>query len=345
VHQATEHGKRSQPPKAALAMADDLPGMLFSPSQWVRLRELTELHEGTVLTEFTSPKARAVLAETEVLITGWNCPLLDEAALDAAPRLRAVLHAAGSVKGHLTPACWERGVRVSTAAQANAEPVAEYTLAMIFLALKRVRAATAVYREQRRYVDVLREFPGIGNHDRRVGLVGASRIGRRVAELLRPFSLDLAMADPYLSEEEARQLGVRLLPLDELLAASDLVSLHAPAIPATRHMIDARRLGLLRDGAVLLNTARGSVIDQDALVAELVTGRIEAVLDVTDPEVLPPDSPLYTLPNVWLTPHLAGAQGGELHRLAEVVLTELEHYAADQPLAHPVHAEELNRIA
>ncbi|MGP3966282.1 hydroxyacid dehydrogenase [Streptomyces sp. 6N223] len=326
-------------------MADDLPGMLFSPSQWVRLRKLTELHEGTVLTEFTSPGARAVLAETEVLITGWGSPRLDEATLDAAPRLRAVLHAAGSVKGHLTPACWERGVQVSTAAQANAEPVAEYTLAMIFLALKRVRAATAVYRERRRYIDVLREFPGIGNHERRVGLVGASRIGRRVVELLRPFSLDLAMADPYLGPEEARLMGVRLLPLDELLAQSDLVSLHAPAIPATRHMIDARRLGLLRDGAVLLNTARGSLIDQDALVAELVSGRIEAVLDVTEPEVLPPDSPLYTLPNVWLTPHLAGAQGGEVHRLAEVVLTELERYTVGLPLEHPVHVEELERIA
>jgi phosphoglycerate dehydrogenase-like enzyme len=96
---------------------------------------------------------------------------------------------------------------------------------------------------------------------------------------------------------------------------------------------------------VLLNTARGSLVDTDALVAELVSGRIEAVLDVTEPEVLPPDSPLYELPNVWLTPHLAGAQGGEVHRLAEVVLGELERYVAGLPLAYPVHAEELDRIA
>jgi phosphoglycerate dehydrogenase-like enzyme len=326
-------------------MAADLPGRLFSPSQWARLHKLAELREGTVLTEFTSPAARAVLAETEVLITGWSSPHLDEAALDAAPRLRAVLHAAGTVKSHLSPECWRRGLLVSTAAQANAEPVAEYTLAMILLALKRVRAATDLYREQRRYIDVLREFPGIGNHERLVGLVGASRIGRRVAELLRPFSLDLAMADPYLGPEEARRVGVRLLPLDELLSECELVSLHAPAIPATRHMIDTRRLALLRDGAVLLNTARGSLVDQDALVAELVSGRIEAVIDVTEPEVLPPDSPLYTLPNVWLTPHLAGAQGGEVHRLAEVVLEELERYATGRALAHPVHADELDRIA
>jgi phosphoglycerate dehydrogenase-like enzyme len=326
-------------------MAADLPGRLFSPAQWARLRKLVELHEGAVLTEFDSPAARAVLAETEVLITGWASPRLDEAALAAAPRLRAVLHAAGSVKGHVAPAAWRRGVLVSTAAQANAEPVAEYTLAMMLLALKGVRTATALYRERRQFVDVLREFPGIGNHERQVGLVGASRIGRRVIELLRPFSLELSLADPYLEPGEARELGVRLLPLDDLLRECELVSVHAPAIPETRHMIDGRRLALLRDGAVLVNTARGSLIDQDALVAELVSGRIEAVLDVTEPEVLSSDSPLYTLPNVWLTPHLAGAQGSEVHRLADVVLEELARYTVGLPLAHPVFADELDRIA
>ncbi|TDC72667.1 hydroxyacid dehydrogenase [Streptomyces hainanensis] len=326
-------------------MAADLPGRLFSPAQWARLRKLAELREGTVLTEFHSPAARAALAETEVLITGWGSPVLDAAALDAAPRLRAVLHAAGSVKSHVSPECWRRGIPVTTAAGANAEPVAEFTLAMILLALKRVRAATARYRERRRYVDVLREFPGIGNHRRRVGLVGASRIGRRVVELLRPFSLDVALADPYLTEAEARALGVRLLPLDALLGECDLVSLHAPAIPETREMIDRRRLALLRDGAVLVNTARGSLVEQDALVAELVSGRIEAVLDVTEPEVLSPDSPLYTLENVWLTPHLAGAQGGEVHRLAEVVLDELTRLNAGSPLLNVVLAADLDRMA
>lgn len=336
---------RHSKPKAALAMSADLPERLFSPAQWQRLGRLADLRETTTLTEFTSPGARALLAEVEVLITGWGSPRLDTAALAVAPRLRAVLHAAGSVKGHLTPACWERGMLVSTAAQANAQPVAEYTLAVILLSLKRVRGAAAVYRARREFVDVLREFPGIGNHERTVGLVGASRIGRRVVDLLRPFSLDVAMADPYLDDHAARRLGVRLLPLDDLLRECDLVSLHAPAIPETRHLIDRRRLSLLRDGAVLVNTARGSLVDQEALVAELVSGRIEAVIDVTEPEVLPADSPLYTLENVWLTPHLAGAQGGELYRLTDVVLEELERYVAGRPLGHPVHAADLSRIA
>ncbi|GAA3880038.1 hydroxyacid dehydrogenase [Streptomyces sedi] len=336
---------QSRLPQVALAMIPDLPDRLFTPSQWSRLRELADLGDGRVLTEFTSPAARARLAEIEVLITGWGSPAVDEEALAAAPGLRAVLHSAGTVKGHLSPACWDRGVKVSTAAQANAQPVAEYTLAMILLTLKGVPAAMSTFREERRRVDLLRRFPAVGNHGRRVGLVGASRIGRLVAEALRPFDLEVVIADPYLAPEDAAALGAVALPLDELLATSDIVSLHAPSIAETRHMLDASRLALMRDGAVLLNTARGALIDHAALEPELVSGRLTAVLDVTEPEPPAADSPLWSLENVWLTPHLAGAQGTELHRLADVVLEELAHHVAGEPLAHPVHAEELGRIA
>ena len=110
-------------------------------------------------------------------------------------------------------------------------------------------------------------------------------------------------------------------------------------------MLDARRLALLRDGATLINTARGALIDQDALVAELRTGRIDAVLDVTEPEVLPAGSPLYDLPNVVLTPHIAGALGVEVRRLGESALAELERYARGEPFAHPVTRADLDRIA
>jgi phosphoglycerate dehydrogenase-like enzyme len=194
-------------------------------------------------------------------------------------------------------------------------------------------------------VDLLAEFPTVGNFGKTVGIVGASRIGRRVIELLRPFQLDVLVSDPYLDADAARRLGVDRRELDELLAASDVVSLHAPALPSTRHMIDARRLALLRDGATLINTARGSLVDQDALVAELASGRIDAVLDVTEPEVLPPDSPLYELPNVVLTPHIAGALGVELRRLGDAAIDEIERYAAGEPFAHQVTAGDLDRIA
>ena len=123
------------------------------------------------------------------------------------------------------------------------------------------------------------------------------------------------------------------------------MSLHAPSLPETRHLLDARRLALLRDGAVLVNTARGALVDGDALTAELVAGRIDAVIDTTEPEILPADSPLYELPNVFLTPHIAGAMGTETRRSRPSPLDEIERLARGEPLAHEVRLEDLARIA
>ena len=138
---------------------------------------------------------------------------------------------------------------------------------------------------------------------------------------------------------------VRLTSLEELLAASEVVSLHAPLTPVTRGMLDARGLALMREGAVLVNTARGPIVDQTALTAELVSGRIDAVLDVTATEPLPPDSVLFTLPNVFLTPHIAGALGGEVLRLGRLAVEEVERYVAGLPLRYEVLPDQLDRLA
>jgi len=185
----------------------------------------------------------------------------------------------------------------------------------------------------------------LGNYRKVVGIVGASHVGRRVLELLRPFDFEVLVADPYLSTADAAALGARLVELDALIAASDLVSLHAPALPETHELIDRRRLALMRDGAVLINTARGCLVDGAALEAELVSGRIDAVIDTTEPEVLPADSPLYELPNVCLTPHIAGAMGTETLRLATLAIDEIERYTQGQPFRYPVRRDDLARVA
>ncbi|MEU4272592.1 hydroxyacid dehydrogenase [Streptomyces sp. NPDC026092] len=287
----------------------------------------------------------AALAETEVLFTHWGAPLLTADALRAMPRLRAVIHAAGSVKHHVTDAVWERGIAVSTAAGANALPVAEFTLATILFTGKRMLDSARAYREAQDRVPLLEYFAGHGNHRRTVGIVGASRIGRRVLELLRPFDFEVLLYDPYVEEAEAERLGARSVDLDELVRRSSVVSIHAPQLPETRHMFDRRRLALLRDGATLINTARGSLVDTEALTEELSTGRIQAVLDVTEPEVLPPGSPLYTLPNVLLTPHIAGSLGNELVRMTHWATDEVERLARGLPLAHGVGPDELAHSA
>lgn len=331
-------------PTVAFAMAPGLRGRLFAPADLARLAEIAEVEDG-VLDEFGSAAARAVLARTEVLLTGWGSPSVTRAVLDGAPRLRAVVHAAGSVKHHLPDEFWDAGVAVSTAAEVNAVPVAEYTVAMIVLANKRVGDMARRYREHRRDEDWNGLFPDAGNYRRTVGVVGASKIGRRVLRLLAAYDLDVLLTDPYVDEAEAASLGARLVDLDTLVATSDVVSLHAPALPETEHLVDARRLALMRDGATLVNTARGSLVDTAALTDAVVAGRLHAVLDVTTPEVLPPDSPLYDHPHVVLTPHVAGSIGGELHRMGAFAVDEVGRLARGERLAAPVDAGSLHRTA
>jgi phosphoglycerate dehydrogenase-like enzyme len=332
-------------PLAALAMAPVLTRELLTDAHLARLGSLCRLDDGKPLTRLDDERAEALLPRVEVLLTGWGCPPLDAAVLERAPGLRAVVHAAGTVKNHVTPACFERGILVSCAAAANALPVAEYTLAAILFANKRVFRLRNRYRELRGWRVWSEEAPGLGNLDKVIGIVGASRIGRRLIELLRPFDFTLLVHDPYLGAEEASALGVEPVELDDLLERSDVVTLHAPSLPETRQMIDRRRLALLRDGAVFVNTARGALVDHEALTEELVSGRIDAVLDTTEPEILPSDSPLYELDNVFLTPHVAGALGPETQRLATLALDEIERYVAGQPLVHRVRAEDWSRIA
>lgn len=323
-----------------LAMAPDLPAKLFPPPIAARLGET-----GPPLTEFTSDAARARLADARVLLTGWGCPLIDDDVLAAAPRLEAVVHAAGTVKAHVGPAVFARGIAVSSAAAANAVPVAEYTLAMILLANKAVPILAAAYRARRGPLDLRAGFPDIGNFGKTVGILGASKIGRRLIELLRPFDLDVLLSDPYVDKPMAAELGVRLVGIDELFSAGDVVSIHAPAVPETEGLVDARLLASMRTGATLINTARGSLVDQDALVAELRRGRISAVLDVTEPEVAAPRSPLWELPNVQLTPHIAGAMGNELARLGASAAEEVARVLAGVRLRHAVDPATLSVTA
>ncbi|CAL9645240.1 hydroxyacid dehydrogenase [Streptomyces sp. enrichment culture] len=337
----------SRRPRTLLAMAPDLPDRLFPPAGRSLLEETADLVAPAPVTEFTSAPARAALARSEVLLTGWGCPPVDASVLAHAPALRAVVHAAGTVKTFLRPDVFEQGIVVSSAAAANALPVAEFTLAAVIMGAKRAFPLAHLYRTRRthRTATDLDRRHWLGTHGLTVGVVGGSRTGRRVIALLAALDVEITLYDPYVTAEEARQLGVTLLDLDTLLATSDVVTLHAPQTPATHHLLDARRIGLMRPGTLLVNTARGALVDTEALTGHLVSGRLDAVLDVTDPEPLPAGHPLWELPNVLLTPHLAGAQGNETARLGTLAVEELARFARGEPFAHPVRAAELERLA
>ncbi|MEE2569147.1 hydroxyacid dehydrogenase [Pseudarthrobacter sp. J64] len=320
-------------------MDSGLPERLFTPAVFEELKTAVDL-QPTLLTKANA--AEYPLEDVELIIGCWGCPQLDEAMLDRMPRLKAVIYTAGSVKEFATEELFSRDITVTSGADTNALPVAEYTLAMILLSGKRILEIADGYVRSRKYRPFAVEPARWGNYGLKVGVVGASRIGRRVIELLNPFDVDVVFYDPFVPEDI---LNARSVGLDELLRESDVVSLHAPEVPATFQMINKDALALMRDGSTLINTARGSLVDTAALTAELTSGRLHAVIDVTDPDPLPADSALFNAPNLVLTPHIAGSQGNELHRLGEAAFRDVERFIAGQPLLNQVKAEVLSHTA
>ncbi|PWK88438.1 phosphoglycerate dehydrogenase-like enzyme [Lentzea atacamensis] len=324
-------------PEVMLAMSPDVADQQFGALELARLRRLAKLGDPLVAHDFSAPAVRRRLASVEVLITSWGCPPIDSDVLAAAPRLRAALHAAGSVRSHVGDAVFDRDVLVTTAAHVNAEPVAHYTVAAILWAFKKVpflAADARRFREDWSYRERRGELSGLG---RTIVLVGFSRVGRRVVELLRRLQAGrLLVVDPVVDPVLVRAAGAEVVTLAEALPQADVLSLHAPALPETRHLIGAAELAALPEHATLVNTARGSLVDTAALEEACLHGRLHAVLDVTDPEPLPAWSRLYDLPNVVITPHIAGSLGSETRLMAAAALDELERYAGGQPPLEPV---------
>ena len=280
-----------------------------------------------------------LLADVEVLVTSWGGPRLTADLLDKAPKLALVLYGAGSVRPVVTSESFARGVRITSAASANAVPVAEFALAQILYALKHGWRYVLAARSEQAWARRGRE-PGA--HGSVVGLVGLGATGRATAALLSRHDVELLAHDPYAGP----QSGVRRTGLDELFATADVVSLHAPLLASTRHLVGARLLESMKPDATLVNTARGGLIDEHALVTVLQERPdLFAVLDVTDPEPPVPGSPLFTLPNVVVTPHLAGSLGTERRRQGRMMADELARYCAGEPLEHEVTEAGLEQLA
>jgi len=311
---------------------ENLVGRIFPPHVMREIEALVDVDASHVVTDL-GPAARAALREADLVIAGWGAPLIG---IDDAPNLKGVVYAGGVAATCLreTDEWAARGVRATNARAANAIPVAEYALAMILLAGKDAFGAAERFRRERVSPGRENDAAGVGNLGRTVGLVGLSHVARALIALLRAFRFDIVVYSPELTDGLAHELGIRRADLAEVFAVSDVVSLHQPLIDATRGQIDRELLALMRDGATLINTARGGVVDGAALRAELASGRIRAVLDVTDPEPLGADDPLWEMPNVVLTPHIAGSMGSELHRIGEACLDEVRRFAAGEPFAH-----------
>jgi len=288
----------------------------------------------------------AELVDVRFLFSGWGPPRLEAATLAFFPKLEAVFYGAGSISGVVCDDFWAKGLPICSAWAANAVPVAEFTFAQIILALKQVHRFPDFLRKARN-TDRPPHFESGGAFGTTVGLVSLGMIGRRVATLLRNLDVRVIAYDPFCSPAAAKELGVELVgSLAEVFTLSRVVSLHAPIKPETTGMITGELVGMLPPGGALINTARGILVREDELITVLrKRPDLSAILDVVYPEPAAPDSPLYDLPNVFLTSHIAGSEGGECARMGRYMVDECRRFLGGEALQWQVTREAYARMA
>ncbi|MBI2942060.1 MAG: hydroxyacid dehydrogenase [Chloroflexi bacterium] len=329
-------------PHVAVLIDTTIQRRVLDNASWEALRAFADVRRNPHNRPLVAEELAALLADADGAISGWGVGRLDEGVLAGADRLRIVAHSAGSVKPIVSEALWARDIRVTSAAAGIAQDVARTTVALMQIAIKRIWQYARWTRQ-----GGWRDAP-FGPADeltgKTVGVIAASHVGRNVIALLPHFAVGrVLLGDPYVSAERAAQLGATKADLDTLMSESDIVTCHAPTTAETRHLINAGNLRLLKNGAIFINTSRGWLVDEVALIAELRTGRIFACLDVTDPEPPSVDSELRRLDNVILTPHISGCVT-QCHHLGRMAVEELRRYFAGEPLVHEVTAEMLSRI-
>lgn len=333
-------------PQARMLISRPMQDRCFSGEDINRIAAATDLTPA-LAEEMDEDAQLDAIAGAELIVTGWGTQPITPAMLDAAPGLRFMFHSAGSVKHLVSPGLVDRGVRVCSARSALAKGVAEYAFGTMLVAMKagwRFHADTLTGLWDRdKWLEQVCEPYGAT-----VGIIGASWVGR---EMIRWCSqLDLAhllVYDPYVSSEEMQALGAtKADDLDDLVSRADVVSLHTPATGECHHIIDGRRLGLMRDNAIFINTSRGRCVDEEALISELETGRLFAIIDVTYPEEPPAEgSKLYSLPNCVLTPHIAGSIKQNCKRQGALVADQVQAVVNGEQPFDELDLSQLTRYA
>ena len=244
------------------------------------------------------------IPDTDICMTGWGTVRYDQEIVQQARRLKVIAHTGGSVAALVSDAVYDRGIHVISGNQLYAESVAEGVIAYMQSSLRNIPYFH--HELQQGHWFGPGHYYNEGLLEQKIGLVGFGAVARFLVKMLAPFRTTIKAYDPYVSDAVLQEYGVMRASLDDIFSQSKIISLHAAKTPATDRMIGQALLAKIQDGALLINTARASIIDTEALVAELRKNRFKAVLDVYDVEPLPPDSPLIGLPNTILLPHMGG---------------------------------------
>lgn len=282
------------------------------------------------------------LGKLEIIFGTWGMPVLSAKQIQQLPNLKILFYAAGSVQ-RFASLFLENGIRIISAQAANAVPVAEFTLAQIILANK------GYFRNIREYTAsamIRTAFRGTGNFQTTVSVLGAGVIGRKVIELLKPFQLKVIVYDPFLSKADAACLNVEKVGLIEAFERGQVVSNHMASNAETREILQKKHFSALPANAVFINTGRGATVDQNGMIQVLrARTDLTALLDVSTPEPPEENSPLFELPNIQLSSHIAGSINDEIPRMADLVIEEYENWLIGKPLHHEIIPEKLETMA
>ena len=329
-------------PKALFILNEGSYEKIYGPDERRDIEAMTDVYAPPQTRDSVSADP-GILGPVEVIFSGWGGPRIDTEFLALAPKLRAVFYGAGSVRGIVSDALWARGIVVTSSWGANGVPVAEYTLSQILFGLKLGWRYALAIKRQGAYP---RKFPVPGAYHSTVAIISLGMIGRLVCKLLEPFDVNVIAYDPFVSADQARELGVRLCSLMDAFRTADAVSLHTPWLAETENLIQGDHFRSMKPDATFINTSRGAVVDESAMI-EVLKDRpdITAVLDVTYPEPPGPGSALYALPNVILTPHIAGSMDTECRRMGRYAVEECGRHLAGKPLEWQVTREMAQTMA
>ncbi len=314
----------------------------FPPSVFQKLNGLGKV----VWNEFERPLTSHELAElipgTDICLTHWECPVFNEEVLAHADRLKMIAHAAGSVADFITEKVYDRGIIVCSANKVMAKSVAEGALADILAGLRLIPQQAYELKYGKKWDKKVRESRDLAGA--KIGMIGLGTVGRNLIDLLVPFHPMIRVYDPYLNPESLQKWNLDIQPasLDEVLQWGNIITLHASLTRETRGMLNAEKLSLIGNHALLVNTARSGIIDTEALTAELASGRLNAVLDVFDTEPLPDDSPLRSFDNVILLPHVAGITAKE--QMTFAMLDEIDRFINGKPLEYEIPRQVFERM-
>ncbi len=317
-------------PRVAVLIGSGPVTECFAPGDWERLRSWADVALCTDPGHRPASEPCAAMAGARVVLTGWGAVPLEADLLAAAPELALWAHAAGSMAPLATPALWQRSLRLSTANQVLAEGVAEFALAVTIVGLKQVLPLS---RRMGLESPTPPPLPVRELCDLDIGIVGYGAVGRCLHRLLAPFhDLTVRVCDPQVEAAVLAETGAVAASLDEVCATCAVIHNCVPWLPSTEGLFGAAQFALMRDHTLFINTGRGATVDEAALAAALSSRPLQAYLDVTYPEPPAAGSPLYQLPNCFLTPHIAGFAGNGRRRLGRFAVDEIGRFLAGQPL-------------